>query len=156
MLALLIPVQAIAQTEIQTQGLGLTVDELNAVYGMPGENMMGDEYEVGNGHLIAYTLLGDPAPIIERTFTTAVSYNDAVFASQMLIPSDAVAIGQYVNDADIVVDVYTSAWLISQFPDPDDWREAEPGTFVVSYGAYNPMLGTDQVNVMMLGLGNAP
>jgi len=159
--ALLIPGQVIAQTDVHTQGLGLTTAELTARYGAPLEDIMGDAYdgdayEVGNGKLVAYSLLGDPAPIIERIFILPVSYSDAVMASRTLMPDDAVTVGQYVNDADIVVDVYTSEWLSTKYSDPEDWEGAAPGTFTVSYGAYNPMLGTDQVTVMMLVLGDAP
>lgn len=152
----LMPASIHAQTEVTSKSLGLMEDDFPALYGAAGEDIMGAAYTVSGGKLIAYSSFGDPVSLVERTFSPGVSYEDAVVASQLLMPSDAIAVGQYVSVADIVVDVYTSEWLRAQFPDPDDWINSDPGTFIVEYGSYNPALGNDQVTRMLIGIGNNP
>jgi hypothetical protein len=148
------PVSATAQ--VISGGLGLTAEQFGARYGAPQEDIMGSAYTVANGSIVAYDKLGDPIKIVERTFNTSVSYDDAVLTSASLMPSDAVYVGQYVSESDLIVDTYTSEWLMGQFPDPEDWTNADPGTFIVIYGAYNPALGNEQVTRMVLAIGNNP
>ena len=155
-LVALLPVKARAQTEVTSKGLGLMEDAFPALYGAAAEDIMGKAYVVPGGTLVAYASFGDPVGTVERTFAPGVSYEDAVLASASLMPSDAVASGQYVSDADLVVDVYTSEWLRGKFSDADDWTDADPGTFIVIYGAYNPALGNTQVTRMVLAIGNNP
>ena len=155
-LAALIPVNVRAQTEVASKGLGLMENAFPALYGAASDDIMGKAYVVPGGTLVAYASFGDPVGTVERTFSPGVSYEDAVLASASLMPSDAVAAGQYVSDADLVVDIYTREGLRGKFPDADDWTDADPGTFIVIYGAYNPALGNTQVTRMVLAIGNNP
>lgn len=89
-------------------------------------------------------------------YDTGVSYEEAAAESKTVMPTDAVFQQHYVSEADLVVDVYSSEWLKGQFPDPDDWINAEPGTFIVIYGAYNPALGVEEVTRWVMATGNNP
>ena len=137
-------------------GLGLTEAQFSELYGTPQEDLMGNAYAVENGRVVARENYGDPVGAIDRYYDTGVSYEEAVADSKTLMPTDAVYREQYVNEADLVVDVYSSEWLKAQFPDPDEWINAEPGTFIVTYGAYNPALGVDQVTHWVMATGNNP
>jgi hypothetical protein len=139
-----------------SRGLGLTEAQFGELYGSAQEDIMGDAYIVGNGRIVAYEGFGDPVSTLERDYDTGVSYEDAVAESKTLMPTDAVFQEQYVNEADLVVDVYSSEWLTGQFPNPNEWINAEPGVFTVSYGAYNPALGVEEVTRWVMATGNNP
>lgn len=98
--------------------------------------------------LIAYFSEGaQRAWYVERQSSSGLDLEAEIEA---LTPEDRILVDTYpTSDGARTARVYTSVWLAEQFDD-DQWGGAEPGTFVVTFNASDP------VTRIVIATGNTP
>ena len=129
----------------ESGGLGLSRVEWEKVHGRAvGDDIGGIVY--ANGYSIGYSSDSSAAIAITvgRTFSPAVTVQQARAESKKVIPADAQLVGTEDPAGGVMYDTYYSASLAALFPsdtpdpfphrsDIDIWNGARPGTFTVKF-----------------------
>jgi hypothetical protein len=136
-------------------GLGLTLDEAEAIYGPSVEDALGRAWALEGGQLILGFDDGDRSSYVERIFARPVDFQEAQEEVSLLSPLDAESLGTDERRGSLF-ELYGSDALAGRFDDPEVWGNGNPGEFVATYGAYDPDGGVEEVDRITMTLGNRP
>jgi hypothetical protein len=134
-------------------GLGLSKPEWEQIYGPGAPTDRPDFFWYQGGTYLVGFQEGNIS-YIERQWPpeNAVPVDEARRQSGALIPGDSQNLqsGSPEGRADLIVDLYSSPWLVSRFSG-GVWAGGQPGNFTVTFNVYEP-----GVTRMAISLGNNP
>ena len=149
------PTEPDASSSFASGALGLTLAEAETQYGPSVEDALGRAWALETGQLVLGFEDGEWSSYVERMFTDGADLAAAQTEVVRLAPEDA----ELIENLDIKgksVDRYLSASLAARFADLDVWGNGDPGSFVASYGEYDPAGGVELVDRVILTLGSRP